>query len=113
MQNIRRMTGRWLIASGVALAGMVWLPVQAQGTAQQASAKKDVTATASGEVRRVDAAAGKVTIKHGEISELELPAMTLVYQASPALLADIKPGDKVRFTAARQSGQYVVTEISN
>jgi len=69
-------------------------------------------ASASGEVRRVDTEGGKVTIKHGAISDLELPAMTLVYKIDPALLADIKPGDKVKFTAKRENGQYVVTAIS-
>ncbi|TEA77836.1 copper-binding protein [Allopusillimonas ginsengisoli] len=69
-------------------------------------------ASASGEVRRVDIKAGKITIKHGAISDLELPAMTLVYHADPALLAEVKPGDKVRFKAKRENGQYVVTEIS-
>jgi len=69
-------------------------------------------ATASGEVRRVDRQEGKVTIKHGAISGLELPAMTLVYRADPALLKDIQPGDRVKFTATREAGQYVLTEIS-
>ncbi|KAK51566.1 copper binding periplasmic protein CusF [Bordetella bronchiseptica CA90 BB1334] len=69
-------------------------------------------ADATGEVRRVDAAAGKVSIKHDAISALDLPAMTLVYQIDPALLAGIKPGDKVRFTATRKDGRYVVTAIS-
>ncbi|MBY6345918.1 copper-binding protein [Providencia rettgeri] len=69
-------------------------------------------ASASGEVRRLDAEAGKITIKHGEISDLELPAMTLVYKIDPALLANIKPGDKVKFTAKRDGGEYVVTKIS-
>ncbi|MFJ0920586.1 copper-binding protein [Bordetella bronchiseptica] len=69
-------------------------------------------ADATGEVRRVDAAAGKVSIKHDAISALGLPAMTLVYQIDPALLAGIKPGDKVRFTATRKDGRYVVTAIS-
>ncbi|MGE4124718.1 MAG: copper-binding protein [Pusillimonas sp.] len=70
------------------------------------------TATASGEVRRVDAAKGKITIKHGQIGELGLPAMTLVYAIDPALLAGIGPGDKVTFTASRQNGQYVISKIS-
>jgi Cu(I)/Ag(I) efflux system protein CusF len=68
-------------------------------------------ATVTGEVRRVDAAAGTVTLKQGEIKELDLPAMTLVYQIAPALLQKIKAGDKVRFTATRQDGKYVVTAI--
>lgn len=70
-------------------------------------------ADATGEVRRVDAAAGKVTIKHDAIKALDLPAMSLVYQVDPALLANIKAGDKVRFTATRKDGKYVVTAISN
>ncbi|MCG7328588.1 copper-binding protein [Achromobacter sp. ACRQX] len=70
-------------------------------------------ADATGEVRRVDAAAGKVTIKHDAIKALDLPAMSLVYQADPALLANIKAGDKVRFTATRKDGKYVVTAITN
>ncbi|WP_255592773.1 copper-binding protein [Bordetella sp. BOR01] len=104
------MAGRMCL--GLAAFGMlaVWAAPLAQ--AQSANQEAAVSASASGEVRRVDAAAGKVTIRHGEISALDLPAMTLVYQADPALLAGIKPGDKVRFTAARQSGRYVVTEIS-
>lgn len=108
MKKIRSVAARALIASGVALAGLAL-----QSTYVQASDKTaNVTGSATGEVRRVDAAAGKVTIKHGAISALELPAITLVYQATPVLLIDIKPGDRVRFTAARQNGTYIVTEIS-
>lgn len=66
----------------------------------------------SGEIRRIDEAAGKITIKHGAIAELELPALTLVYQIAPALLAGLRPGDKVKFIARRVDGQYVVIEIS-
>jgi len=76
--------------------------------AAQASAQQ---ATATGEVRRIDMQAGTVALKHGEIKDLGLPAMTLVYRIAPALLKGIGPGDKVRFTVARQQGRYVVTAI--
>jgi Cu/Ag efflux protein CusF len=69
-------------------------------------------AQSTGEVRRVDAAQGKITIKHGAIPDLSLPAMSLAYQAAPALLKDIKPGDKVRFTARRDNDHYVIVQIS-
>lgn len=88
-----------MILGGVALAAAYVVPAQAQ------------TAEASGEVRRVDAAAGKVTIKHGAISALDLPAMTLVYRADPKLLTGLKAGDNVDFTATRQAGKYVITAI--
>ncbi|CAM4202102.1 copper-binding protein [Kerstersia similis] len=74
-------------------------------------AQAQVQAKSSGEVRRVDASNGKVTIKHGAIPELELGAMTLVYRINPELLVLVNPGDKIRFTATRKDGQYWVIEI--
>lgn len=68
-------------------------------------------ASATGEVRRIDTAAGTITLKQGEIKDLNLPAMTLVYHAAPDLLQKVKAGDKVRFTATRQDGKYVVIAI--
>lgn len=71
------------------------------------------TGPVQGEVRRIDAAAGKVTLKHGPIRELELPAMTLVYVVQdPKLLGSLKAGDKVRFTADKVDGRYTVLTIS-
>jgi len=87
--------------ASVSLIGML---VAGSVNAQQASA--------SGEVRRVDAAGGKVTLIHGAIPDLQLPAMTLVYQAPPALLQGLQPGDKVSFSARRQDNNYVITAIS-
>lgn len=66
----------------------------------------------SGEIRRIDAQAGKITLKHGAIAALDLPAITLVYRVDPKLLAGLKPGDKVKFTARRVDGQYVIVQIS-
>lgn len=68
-------------------------------------------AQASGEVRRIDAAKGKVAIKHGAISDFKLPAMTLVYEISPALLSTVKAGDKVKFTATHENNRYRIDEI--
>ncbi len=90
------------------------LPIVAAGllVAMGALAQAAQSGSASGEIRRVDVASGRVTIKHGAISALDLPAMTLVYQAAPNLLGAIKPGDKVNFTATRENDHYVVTQIS-
>lgn len=65
-----------------------------------------------GEVRKVDAAQNKITLKHGEIKHLDMPPMSMVFQVKdPALLAKVKPGDKVRFSADRIDGVYTVTAI--
>lgn len=92
---------RFALAVALAATACYSVPAQAQ---QEGSG--------SGEIRRIDAQAGKITIKHGAISELDLPAITLVYQIDQALLTDLQPGDKIKFTARRVDGQYVVVKIS-
>lgn len=67
---------------------------------------------ADGEVRKVDPQAQKITIKHGEIKHLEMPAMTMVFQVKDAaLLAKLKAGDRIRFRASHEAGTYTVTRI--
>nr|WP_297647785.1 copper-binding protein [Hydrogenophaga sp.] len=69
-------------------------------------------ALSEAEVRKVDRAAGKITLKHGEIPNLDMPPMTMVFQvADPALLATVKAGDKVRFSADKVKGAYTVMRI--
>ena len=64
------------------------------------------------EVRRVDKAAGKITLRHGEIKNLDMPPMTMVFQVKEAaLLEGLNTGDKVKFRAVKEGGQYRVTEI--
>ena len=67
---------------------------------------------ADGEIRKVDVDNKKITIKHGEIKNLDMPGMTMVFQVKdPAMLTAVKTGDKVRFKAEKSSGAFVVTEI--
>ena len=69
-------------------------------------------AATEGEVKKVDATQGKLTIKHAEIKNLDMPAMTMVFRARPVTLLDgLQPGDLIDFTADKQDGQYVVTAI--
>lgn len=65
-----------------------------------------------GQVRKVDKEAGKLTLRHGEIKNLEMPPMTMVFRAQdPAMLDRVKPGDKIRFTAEQKAGALVITRI--
>ena len=67
---------------------------------------------AQGEVRKVDKAAGKISLKHGEIKNLDMPPMSMVFQVQdPALLNKVKAGDKVLFTADKIDGNYTVMSI--
>jgi len=65
-----------------------------------------------GEIRRVDKEAKKLTIKHGPIPNLEMPAMTMVFHVKDlAMLEQVKAGDKVKFEAQKLDGAVTVTRI--
>ena len=69
-------------------------------------------AMTDGEVRKIDKENKKITLKHGEIKNLEMPGMTMVFQVKdPAMLDMVKAGDKVMFKAEKANGALVVTEI--
>jgi Cu/Ag efflux protein CusF len=67
---------------------------------------------ATAEVRRIDKAAGKVALKHGEIKNLDMPPMSMVFQIKdPSQLDALLVGQKVRFQAVQDKGAYWVVKI--
>lgn len=67
-----------------------------------------------GEVRRIDKDAQKMTIKHGELKNLDMPPMTMVFRVKdPAMLDKVKTGDKIRFRAEKVGGAYTVTSMES
>ena len=65
-----------------------------------------------GEVVKVDKPAGKITLKHAPIKNLDMDAMTMVFRvADQAMLDKVKAGDKIEFEAARVDGAITVTKI--
>ena len=71
-------------------------------------------AMANGEVKKIDEAAGKITLKHGPIKNLDMQdeSMTMVFRVQdPAMLKTVKVGDKVKFDADRVNGQITVTTL--
>ena len=104
-----------VVAAVVAVFG-VGAPAAADDAHMKKSADHSAMQSASemseGEVRKVDKEAGKLTLRHGEIKNLEMPPMTMVFRAQdPAMLDRVKPGDKVRFTAEQKAGALVITRI--
>jgi Cu(I)/Ag(I) efflux system periplasmic protein CusF len=66
----------------------------------------------NGLVTKIDASAGKITIKHGPIKKFDMEPMTMVFRASdPVMLKAIRPGDQVRFVPERINGQFTITKI--
>jgi Cu(I)/Ag(I) efflux system periplasmic protein CusF len=67
---------------------------------------------ADGEVTKIDSAQSKITLRHGEIRNLDMPPMTMVFRVADAKMLDgLSVGDRVRFTADKVSGTYTVTSL--
>lgn len=107
-----------LLGSGLTFAqthdhahGAPTMPTAAAAAAATEPARNSLP-WAEAEVRRVDAAAGKISLKHGDIKNLDMPPMTMVFQLrDKALLGNLKAGDRVRFTADKVNGSYTVVDI--
>lgn len=71
------------------------------------------SATSTGEVKKIDEAAGKISIRHAPIKEFDMEdPMTMVYRVKdPAMLKSVKVGEKIKFDADRANGAFTVTKI--
>lgn len=101
-------------------ASLISLPAIAQATmdhSKMGDMKMDMSKDMAedmtdGEVRQVDKKAGKVTIKHGNIKNLDMPGMTMAFPVDKkTLLNKVKAGDKIKFRVVQEDGKLVVTEI--
>lgn len=99
------------------ISAAVWTSPYALATGDHAShAAAQIVAQAAplseGEVRKIDKAAGKLTIKHGPLDNLGMPAMTMIFRVkNTAMLDQIKPGDRIRFLAEKVDGVITVTKL--
>ena len=82
------------------------LMISAAALAQDAMVK--------GVVKKIDTGAGKITLTSGPIKSLDMDDdnMTMVFHVQdPAMLKQVKVGDKVQFEAGRVNGQIAVTSL--
>ena len=104
------------IAIATLIAALV-SPASAQQKADDHSAHHPAAAASAadmsdGEIRKVDKDTKKLTIRHGEIKNLDMPPMTMVFQVKDAAMLDrVKAGDKIRFVAKKSDSGFTVTEI--
>jgi len=102
------------LAIGVALSGSAMAQTAGGHDGHHPAADQSTSASylTDGEVRKIDKASGTVAIKHGEIRNLNMSAMTMVFQAKDKSLLDkVKSGDKIRFRAESENGKLLVTDI--
>jgi Cu/Ag efflux protein CusF len=98
-----------------AALGLITVPYSFASDAHHAASSTSAEADAAmseGEVKKVDKDAGKITIKHGPLVNLEMPAMTMVFRVkAPVMLDQVKAGDKIRFVAEKVNGAITVTRL--
>ena len=105
------------LAVGFSLAGMPVAIAEPGHEGDHPAAAAATTAEkarpmVAAEVTKIDEAAGKITLKHGDIPNLDMTGMTMVFKANdPAMLKTVKAGDKVKFTADKVNGQISVMSI--
>lgn len=101
------------------LAGPAAATAEHHDTAPQAATAAPAPATAAapmaeGTVKKVDKAAGKMTIAHGPLENLGMPPMTMVFRVKDAAMLDqVQAGDKIRFVADRIGGAFTVTALES
>ena len=104
------------ILSTASLAVALLAPVAHAAATTHQKAEDSVSQSAQslseGEVRKVDKDAKKITLRHGPLANLDMPAMTMVFQVQdPAMLDRVKTGDKVKFRAEKVGGAFTITQI--
>lgn len=116
LQQLGLRSAAWLVCRQLApqaWACALFVCAMLLTTQAQAQAQAHVPAeAATGTVRKVDLAASKITLKHGEIKSLDMPPMTMVFTVQDtSTLAQLQVGDQVRFVAVVHNGKMVVTEL--
>ncbi|HEX8012119.1 MAG TPA: copper-binding protein [Casimicrobiaceae bacterium] len=109
MKRIFALTMMWAAGLVVSLGAVA----ESGGRGMQGIAGPRATGSMSqGEVRKVDSAVGKLTLRHGSLDNLDMPPMTQVFRVrDPAWLAPLKVGDNVRFVVERIDGNLTVTAL--
>ena len=100
------------IAMTAAVLGALALAGAHATTHAQSVQGAPAAAMSEGEVRKVDKGAAKITLRHGELKNLEMPPMTMVFQVKDkAMLDQVKTGDKVRFVADKVGEAFTIMHI--
>jgi len=99
------------LAASFLLAVPAWAGTDHAGHSDETHAAMSASLT-EGQVRKVDREPGKLTIKHGPLENLGMDAMTMVFKVKdPAMISQVKVGDKIDFVAEEVDGALTVTKL--
>lgn len=99
------------ILAGLTATGAALAQADHSGHGAPAAAKAGNMVN-SGEIKRINTDANKVTIAHGPLKAFDMPAMTMAFPVKdPAMLRKLKLGDKVNFVLEKSGEDLVITRI--
>jgi Cu/Ag efflux protein CusF len=99
-----------LVTSSAAFAAGEMGNMDMSSSATQSGAAN--SSMSHGEVKKVDMSTGKITIKHGPLENLGMEGMTMAFKVKdPAMLSQVKVGDKIDFVAEDINGALTVTKL--
>jgi Cu(I)/Ag(I) efflux system periplasmic protein CusF len=119
MTRLSSLFGALIVSTGLALL-VADASAQAQGQmhdhdqhgAMATTSQDDPDTLSEGVVQKADKDTGKLTIKHGPLNNLGMPAMTMAFKVQdPAMLDQVKAGEQIRFRAERANGSLVITKL--
>lgn len=116
MMKTLLITGLWAAAVSLPLSALAQTAPAGHDSHHAAPAQPGAEEWVAAEIRRVDLAGRKLTLKHAEIKHLDMPGMTMVFglkdgAATPELLASLKPGDKLQVQVQLLDGKTVVSAL--
>ncbi|CAG9242420.1 RND transporter MFP subunit [Burkholderia diffusa] len=89
--------------SGMDMSGMK----MSSGAAAEANA-----VLTDAEVKKIDLASGKITLKHGALENVGMPPMTMAFKAKDAaMLAEVHAGDKVKVRVENVNGTLTIVKL--
>lgn len=88
-------------------------PTATTSTAQKTAVAETSTAPlADAEIKKINLDSKELTIKHGPLTNLKMPGMTMAFKVKdPAMLQQVKPGDKVRVLVEKIGESFTITTL--
>ncbi|WP_322025713.1 copper-binding protein [Burkholderia sp. BCC1977] len=99
--------------SGMDMSGMKMSGMKMSGMKMSSGgAAESNAALTDAEVKKVDAASGKITLKHGALENVGMPPMTMAFKAKDAaMLAEVHAGDKVKVRVENVDGTLTIVKL--
>jgi Cu/Ag efflux protein CusF len=112
MKAIQKIAITIYVAAMLGSAGIAAHAQAAKGSEAPSMSNASPESMSEGEVKKVDASAEKLTIKHGPLTNLDMGAMTMVFRVKdPEMLTQVKEGGKIKFIAEKVNGALTVTTL--